>query len=398
MVVSARSKVSRAGSVLQTDSANGGSVCAVGRIASIDDWRAVARARLPKSLFDYVDAGSNDELSLCRNRQELDETTLSQRVLVDVSNRSTSTTVLGRTVDMPVALAPVGLNGLMYPDGEIYACRAAEACGVPYCLSTLSICSIEQVAAVANNPLWFQVYMMKDRGFVRALVERARSAGCDTLIVTVDLPVAARRRRDVRNGISIPVQIRGSHVIDCIRRFRWWTRMCSRSASSLGNIDGHVDGVTGLADALEWTAGQYDPGVTLDDIEWMRNIWNGNLVVKGVLHADDAAAVAQAGADGLIVSNHGGRQLDGAASPISMVPRIVDRVGNAVTVLADGGVRSGLDVLKYLEAGAKTVLIGRAFVYGLSVSGEAGVRKVLNTIHDELDTGMALTGKCAIES
>ncbi len=360
--------------------------------ANVEDIREIARKRVPRTFFEYVEAGSYDELTLRANRAALDALELRQRVMVDVSSRVQATTIAGQPVSMPVALAPAGLTGAVYPNGEIHAAQAAEAFGVPFCLSTMSVCSIEDVAAAVENPFWFQLYLMKDRGFSRSLIERAHAARCPVLVLTMDLHVEGQRTADVHNGLGIPPRLTLANVLDVAKHPRWAFGMLRSKEYTFGNLKDVIRNSGNLGALSEWVKHQFDPSFDRHDVEWVRKLWPGKLIVKGILDPQDAEIAAAAGADAILVSNHGGRQLDSAPSTAEAFPAVRDAVGDRAELLFDSGIRSGLDVLKALALGARGCFIGRAYLYGLGARGEAGVRKVLSLISEELDTGMALTG------
>jgi L-lactate dehydrogenase (cytochrome) len=361
-------------------------------ITCIEDLRLEARRRVPRAFFDYVEAGSYAGQTLKTNRADLENIKLRQRVMVDVSQRDLSTTMLGQKVPFPLALGPVGMTGLQRGNGEILAARAALAAGIPYTLSTLSICSIEDVAHATGAPFWFQLYVMKDRGFVRALIERAAAARCSALMLTVDLPVHGQRHCDVRNGLAVPPSLKFRNLVSMMARPRWCAGVLAGRRWSFGNLEGYVSGRSGPQSLAHWVGSQFDASLNWKDVEWMRSIWRGPLIIKGILDPDDAKIAAQTGASALVVSNHGGRQLDGAPSSISMLPRIADAVGSYIEVYVDGGIRSGQDMLRALALGAKACLIGRAYVYGVGAAGQSGVAKAIDILRRELDTTMALTG------
>ncbi len=368
--------------------------------ASTEDYRLLAEKRLPRSLFDYLDGGANREVTMSDNISDFDVLKLEQRVMRDVSNIDTSIELLGETWSMPLALAPVGLAGMMARRAEVQAKKAADTLGLPFCLSTVGICSLEEVAAVAERPFWFQLYMLRDRGAVQALLQRARDAGVTTLIFTVDLAVVGARYRDVRNGMSGGTntwgKLRGG-LLSYLGHPRWLLDVAIGGKPHVfGNLEEYVPKATTPADFKEWVDSQFDPSVTWKDIEWLRSNWDGKLIIKGVLSADDARAAARAGADAVIISNHGGRQLDSVSSSIAMLPRIVDACGDDVEILMDGGVRSGLDATKALALGAKAAFIGRPWVYALAARGEAGLEALLRTMKSEMDVAMALTGTTAV--
>ncbi|MBB3930432.1 L-lactate dehydrogenase (cytochrome) [Kaistia hirudinis] len=362
-------------------------------VTSIDDLRILHKRRVPRAFFDYCDRGSYAEETLDANRADLKALKLRQRVMVDVSNRSTETTILGEKAAYPFALAPTGLTGMQHADGEILAARAAEKAGIPFCLSTMSICSIEDVAAGTTKPFWFQLYVMKDRGFAKSLVERAIAAKCSALVLTLDLQVQGQRHRDIKNGMTVPPRVTLANLIDVATKPDWAFKVLRSPRKTFGNLDGHVKGMSGVKSLGQWISGQFDPALNWDDVAWIRSIWPGKLVLKGVLDVGDARKAAATGAEAIVVSNHGGRQLDGAPSAISTLPRIVDAVGDRTEIIFDSGVRSGQDVLRALALGAKSCLIGRAFLYGLGAAGEAGVSKAIEIIGKEFDVSMALTGR-----
>jgi L-lactate dehydrogenase (cytochrome) len=347
--------------------------------------------------FDYAEGGSYSETTLRANRVDLDRIKLRQRVLVDVSHRELGTTIVGEKAALPLALAPIGLCGMQWGDGEILACRAAQAAGIPFCLSTMSICAIEDVAATVDGPFWFQLYVMKDRGFSRSLIERAVGAKCSALVLTIDLQVLGQRHRDVRNGMTVPPEWRLANMIDIAIRPAWAQSVLAGKRKTFGNLAGHVRGMENVNSLAKWISGQFDPSLTWNDIEWIRGLWPGKLIIKGVLDVEDAKLAARVGASALVVSNHGGRQLDGAPSSISVLPKIVDAVGSDIELMFDGGIRSGQDVLRALALGARSCLIGRAYLYGLGAGGEDGVTKAIELIRDELDVSMALCGVNRIE-
>lgn len=363
------------------------------QMLEVEDLKRHARRRVPRMFFDYVDSGSYSEDSYRRNETDFARIRLRQRVGRKIHDRSLCSTMIGQDVAMPVALAPTGIAGMQYPDGEILAARAAETFGVPFTLSTMSVCSIEQVAAMTTRPFWFQLYMMKDRGFIRSLIERARLAGCSALVVTLDLQIVGQRHKDIRNGLAIPPKFGLSSFLQLAARPRWCLGMLSTRNRRLGNIVGHARGADDLRTMSLWVAEQFDVEFCWDDIAWIREQWPGKLILKGVMTAEDAVRAAQTGADAVIVSNHGGRQLDGAASTISVLPSIVDAVDGRTEIHIDGGIRSGQDVFRALANGANGVYIGRPFLYGLAALGEPGVRRVLEIIAAELDVTMALCGE-----
>ncbi|AXW61639.1 alpha-hydroxy-acid oxidizing enzyme [Ralstonia solanacearum] len=363
---------------------------------TIADLKDQARRRVPKMFFDYADSGSWTEGTYRANEADFGAIKLRQRVLVDMSGRSLDTTMAGQAVSMPVALAPTGLTGMQHADGEILAAQAAEAFGVPFSLSTMSICSIEDVAAHTTQPFWFQLYVMRDRSFIEALIERAKAARCSALIVTLDLQILGQRHKDVRNRLSAPPKITPLHLWQMACRPRWCLNMARTKRHSFGNIVGHAKNVSDLSSLSVWTAEQFDPRLSWKDVEWIKSRWGGKLILKGILDEDDARAAVESGADALIVSNHGGRQLDGAPSSIEVLPRIVDAVGDRIEIHLDSGIRSGQDVLKAVALGARGVYIGRPFLYGLGAGGRRGVTRALEIIRSELDVTMALTGRRVI--
>lgn len=360
-------------------------------INSIADLREIAQRRVPRSIFEYVDRGSYDEITLNRNRTDLEALTFRQRVLIDVSRQSMVTTVLGGAASMPLVIGPVGMCGLVYGDGEIHTARAAEAFGIPYCLSTVSICSIEDVRAATRTPFWFQLYIMKDRGYTMELVDRAEAAGCPVLMMTVDIPVSGLRRRDPKNGLAVPPRLTLRNALDICTKPRWLWSVSTGKRREFGNLTAAVSRTTGTTFA-QWLTRQFDASVTWKDLEAIRARWKGKLIVKGIMDPEDARRVVSLGADALVVSNHGGRQLDCGASTISALPGVVDAVGDRCEVLFDGGVRSGQDMLKAQALGARASVTGRAFLYGLGALGGKGVTLALEIMSRELQVSMALTG------
>jgi L-lactate dehydrogenase (cytochrome) len=361
----------------------------------IEDLRQVARRKVPRAFFDYAEAGSYSQETLRANRADLEQIKLRQRVLVDVSRRDLAATILGEKVSLPLALAPIGLCGMQHGDGEILACRAAQNAGIPFTLSTMSICSIEDVAQALGRPFWFQLYVMKDRGFIKALIERAAAAKCSALVLTVDLQVLGQRHCDLRNGMTVPPQIKLANVIDMAMKPSWVFSILRGRRKTFGNLAGYVRGKENVNSLTQWIAGQFDPTLSWKDVEWVRSLWPGKLILKGILDVEDAKTASKTGAAALIVSNHGGRQLDGAPSSISALPKIVEAVGSEIEVMFDGGIRSGQDVVRALALGARSCMIGRCYVYGLGAGGEAGVAKAIEILGKELDVTMALCGvKC----
>ena len=363
----------------------------------IEDMRLQARRRVPRMFFDYADHGSYAEETLRINRTDLERIKLRQRVLVDVAQRDLRTTIAGEPAALPFALAPVGLCGMQWGDGEILACRAAQAAGIPFCLSTMSICAIEDVAAAVERPFWFQLYVMKDRGFVREMIERAIAAKCSALVLTVDLQVLGQRHCDLRNGMTVPPEIRLRNLLDIATKPAWASSILRGKRKTFGNLAGHVRGMEGVRSLAQWIAGQFDPSLSWKDVEWIRDLWPGTLVLKGLLDVEDAKRAAKTGASALVVSNHGGRQLDGAMSSIAALPRIVDAVGSAIEIMFDGGIRSGQDVMRALALGARSCMIGRAYLYGLGAGGQAGVTRAIEILRNELDVTMALTGTASVK-
>jgi L-lactate dehydrogenase (cytochrome) len=367
-------------------------------ICDIRDLQKLARKRVPRMFYEYADSGSWTESTYRSNESDFQDIKLRQRVAVDITERSVETEMIGQKTAMPVALAPVGLTGMQHPDGEIKAARAAEKFGVPFTLSTMSICSIEDVAEHTSKPFWFQLYVMKDRDFIERLIDRAKAAGCSALMLTLDLQILGQRHKDLRNGLNAPPQPTLNAALQIITRPRWCLNMLTTKRHSFRNIVGHAKGVGDLSSLSSWTAEQFDPKLSWQDIDWIRERWGGKLIIKGILDPEDARMAARVGADAIIVSNHGGRQLDGARSSISALPGIVAEVGNDIEVHFDGGIRSGQDVLKAICLGAKSTYIGRAFIYGLGARGEAGVDQALDIIYRELDTTMALCGERLLQN
>jgi L-lactate dehydrogenase (cytochrome) len=366
-------------------------------ITSIEDLRQLARKRVPRMFYDYADTGSWSGSTYRANEGDFARIKLRQRVGIDVSERSLRCTLLGTEATLPLALAPVGLTGMQRADGEILAARAAEKFGVPFTLSTLSVCSLEDVAANTTKPFWFQLYVMRDRGFVERLIERARAARCSALMLTLDLPVLGQRHKDLKNGLRVPPRPSFGNILNLMSKPRWCLGMLGTRRHRFGNLVGHLGGVTDLDSLSAWISQQFDPRLTWDDVAWVKQRWGGKLLLKGILDVEDAKRAADSGADALVVSNHGGRQLDGAPSSISALPAIVDAVGARIEVWMDGGIRSGQDLFKALALGARGTLVGRAFLYGLGALGEAGVTRSLELIANELDLTMALCGKARIE-
>jgi L-lactate dehydrogenase (cytochrome) len=361
-------------------------------ITCIEDLRLLAKKRVPRMFYDYADSGSWTEGTYRANESDFHKILLRQRVAVNMENRSLATTMAGVPVSMPVALAPTGLTGMQHADGEILAARAAEAFGVPFTLSTMSICSIEDIAAHTQAPFWFQLYMMRDRGFIERLIDRAKAANCGALVLTLDLQILGQRHKDVRNGLSAPPKPTLANILNLATKPRWCLGMLGTRRHSFGNIVGHVEGVGDVSRLSEWTAQQFDPALSWADVEWVKKRWGGKLILKGILDVEDAKLAARSGADALVVSNHGGRQLDGAPSTIAALPSIVDAVGKDIEIWLDSGIRSGQDVLKAVALGARGTMIGRPFLYGLGAMGQAGVTRCLEILRKEMDVTMAFCG------
>jgi L-lactate dehydrogenase (cytochrome) len=359
---------------------------------SIEDLRQQARRNVPKMFFDYAEAGSYSEETLRSNRSDMERIKLRQRVLVNVDERSTSTTILGERVPAPLALGPIGLGGMMHGDGEILACRAAQAAGIPYTLSTMSINSIEDVAAAVDKPFWFQLYVMRDRGFIKELIQRAAAAKCSALMLTVDLQVLGQRHNDLRNGLTVPPELKIKNLVDIATKPAWALSILKGRRHTFGNLAGHVKDKTNINSLAKWTASQFDPTLSWKDVEWVKSLWTGKLILKGILDVDDAKIAVTTGADAISVSNHGGRQLDGAPSAISALPRVVDAVGSEIEVMFDSGVRTGADMMRALALGARSCIIGRSYIYGLGAGGQAGVACAIDILKKELDVTMALCG------
>ena len=359
---------------------------------SIEDLRRRAKRNVPKMFFDYAEAGSYAQETLRSNRADLEKIKLRQRILLDVDKRDTSTTILGETVPVPIALGPIGLGGMMYGDGEIHACRAAQAAGIPYTLSTMSINSIEDVAGAVDKPFWFQLYVMRDRGFIKELIQRAAAAKCSALMLTVDLQVLGQRHADVRNGLTVPPEIKLRNVIDIMTKPTWALSILKSKRKTFGNLAGHVKGMENINSLAAWTASQFDPTLSWKDVEWIKSIWPGKLILKGILDIEDARIAAKCGADAISVSNHGGRQLDGAPSAISALPNVVDAVGSQIEVMFNSGIRTGADIVRALALGARSCIVGRPYIYGLGAGGEAGVAHAIGILGREFDITMALCG------
>jgi L-lactate dehydrogenase (cytochrome) len=361
-------------------------------ITTIEDLRVLAKRRVPRMFYDYADAGSWTESTYRANEEDFARIKFRQRVAVNLENRSLKSTMVGQEVAMPVALAPTGLTGMQHADGEILAARAAEKIGVPFTLSTMSICSIEDVAARTTKPFWFQLYVMKDRDFINRLIDRAKAARCSALVLTLDLQVLGQRHKDLRNGMTAPPKLTIPNMINLATKPRWCWNILRTPRRQFGNIVGHASSVSDMSSLSSWTSQQFDPALSWDDVAWIKERWGGKLIIKGIMDPEDARLAVKSGADALIVSNHGGRQLDGAQSSIGALPGIVEEVGSRIEVHMDGGVRSGQDVIRALALGAKGVYIGRPFLYGLGAMGEAGVARCLEIIRNELDLTMAFCG------
>jgi L-lactate dehydrogenase (cytochrome) len=359
---------------------------------TIEDLRLKAKRRVPRMFYDYADSGAWTEGTYRANETDFAKVKLRQRVAVDMTNRSLASTMVGQPVAMPVALAPTGLTGMQHADGEILAARAAHKAGVPFTLSTMSICSLEDIANHVGKPFWFQLYVMKDRDFIARLIQRAKAAGVTALVLTLDLQILGQRHKDIRNGLSAPPKPTLANLLNLAFKPHWCLKMLDTPRRQFGNIVGHVTGVADMSSLSSWTASQFDPKLNWDDVQWIKDQWGGKLILKGILDAEDAEMAVRSGADAIIVSNHGGRQLDGALSSIAALPEIVAQVGDRIEVLFDGGIRSGQDVIKALALGAHGTFIGRAFLYGLGAGGEQGVTTCLDIIRKELDVTMALCG------
>ena len=367
-------------------------------ITNVLDLRELARRRVPRAFFEYADRGSYDEITLRDNRQALEAIRLRQRVMVDVDQRNLATTILGEPASMPLAIAPTGLTGLQWGGGEILGARAAAAAGIPFCLSTMSICSIEQVRAAVEKPFWFQLYVMRDRGFTRSLIERAKAANCSALMLTLDLQIQGQRHREIKNGLTVPPKLTFANFFDIASKPAWLWRVLRAPSRSFGNLAGQIGGADSVLTLAQWIAQQFDPTLCWRDLDWIRELWPGKLIVKGVLDPGDAEIAAKAGVDAVVVSNHGGRQLDGAPASIRVLPDVVDAVAGRSEVLFDGGILSGQSLLKALALGARAGLIGKAFLYGLGARGEAGVSQVIEIIRKELSVSMALTGQTDVQN
>ncbi len=368
-------------------------------ITNIEDLRVLAQQRVPRMFYDYADSGSWTEGTYRANEDDFKAIKFRQRVAVNMENRSTKSAMIGQEVAMPVAIAPTGLTGMQHADGEIHGARAAKKFGIPFTLSTMSICSLEDIAeATGRHPFWFQLYVMKDRDFIERLIDRAKAANCSALVITLDLQILGQRHKDLKNGLSAPPKLTLANLFNIATKPRWAMGMLGTKRREFGNIVGHVKGVENMGSLSEWTSRQFDPALNWGDVEWIKKRWGGKIILKGIQDAEDARLAVNSGADALIVSNHGGRQLDGAQSSIGALPAIVAAVGNQIEVHMDGGIRSGQDVIKAIALGAKGTYIGRSFLYGLGAMGEAGVTKALQIIHKELDLTMAFCGHTDIKT
>ncbi|MGQ3355679.1 MAG: alpha-hydroxy acid oxidase [Phreatobacter sp.] len=361
-------------------------------VTSIEDLRILAKRRVPRMFYDYADSGSWTEGTYRANTTDFAKIKLRQRVAVDMRNRTLATEMIGQPVSMPVALAPTGLTGMQHADGEILAARAANKAGIPFTLSTMSICSLEDIAEATGKPFWFQLYVMRDREFAANLIDRAKKAGCSALVLTLDLQILGQRHKDIKNGLSAPPKPTVKNLINLATKLRWCMGMLGTKRRTFGNIVGHAKGVDDMSSLSSWTSEQFDPALNWDDVKWIKDRWGGKLILKGILDAEDAELALGSGADAIIVSNHGGRQLDGAMSSIEALPGIVQAVGSKIELHMDGGIRSGQDVIKAIALGAKGTYIGRAFLYGLGANGEEGVTAAIEIIRKELDITMALCG------
>ena len=366
------------------------------KATSIDDLRTLAQRRVPRAFFQYADHGSYTQSTLRANRTDLEALHLRQRIGIAMETRDLSTTIAGEESSLPFAFAPIGLCGMQHGDGEILACRAAHAAGIQFTLSTMSICSIEDVAQAVAKPFWFQLYVMRDRGFVRDLIARALAAKCSALMVTMDLTMLGQRHCDVKNGLSVPLEISMANILDVATKLAWALSVARGKRKTFGNLAGHIRGMESITSLATWVSKQSDPTLSWHDLEWIRDLWPGRIILKGVLDPQDARIAAKTGASAIVVSNHGGRQLDGAPSSISVLREVVDAVGGEIEVMFDGGVRTGMDVLRALALGAKSCLLGRAYIYGLGAAGEAGVTRAIEIIRGELDIAMGLTATASV--
>ncbi|HUA10336.1 MAG TPA: alpha-hydroxy acid oxidase [Candidatus Acidoferrales bacterium] len=368
------------------------------KLTSIDDLRTVAQRRVPRAFFQYADHGSYTQSTLRANRTDLEALRLNQRIGVAMPERELATTIAGEEAALPFALAPIGLCGMQHGDGEILACRAAQAAGIPFTLSTMSIASIEDVAAAVEKPFWFQLYVMRDRGFVRDLIARAAAAKCSALMVTMDLTMLGQRHCDVKNGLAVPPEITFANLLDVATKPSWGLSVLRSKRKTFGNLAGHIGGMDSVTTLATWVSKQFDPTLSWRDLEWIREQWPGRIIIKGVMDPHDAKIAAKSGASALVVSNHGGRQLDGAPSSIAALPAIVDAVGGEIDVMFDSGIRTGMDVLRALALGARSVLIGRAYIYGLGAAGESGVTRAIEILRNELDIAMGLTATASVRA
>ncbi|SHF56785.1 L-lactate dehydrogenase (cytochrome) [Litoreibacter ascidiaceicola] len=367
------------------------------KITEIEDLKRIYKRRTPKMFYDYCESGSWTEQTFRENSSDFDLIKLRQRVAVDMTGRSTASKMIGQDVAMPVALAPVGSTGMQHADGEILAAKAAEKFGVPFTLSTMSVCSLEDVAENTTKPFWFQLYVMRDREFTKRAIQRAKDAGCSALVLTLDLQILGQRHKDIKNGLTVPIKLSPFTLLDLATKWRWGLQMLQTKRRSFGNIIGHIDGISDMSSLSVWAAESFDPQLDWDYVKEIKELWGGPLILKGILDADDAKMALNVGADAIVVSNHGGRQLDGAMSSIKALPSIMDAVGDKIEVHLDSGIRSGQDVLKALAMGATGTYIGRAFVYGLGAIGQHGVEEALRVIHKELDVTMALCGEKKVQ-
>jgi L-lactate dehydrogenase (cytochrome) len=368
------------------------------KATSIDDLRTIAQRRVPRAFFQYADHGSYTQQTLRANRDDLQAIHLRQRIGIDMATRDLSTTIAGEPSALPFAFAPIGLCGMQHGDGEILACRAAQAAGIPFTLSTMSIGSIEDVAAAVEKPFWFQLYVMRDRGFVRDLIARAAAAKCSALMVTMDLTMLGQRHCDVKNGLAVPPEITLANLLDVATKPAWALSILRSKRKTFGNLAGHIAGMNDVTRLASWVSKQFDPTLSWHDLEWIRDLWPGRIIIKGLMDPQDARIAAKTGVTALVVSNHGGRQLDGAPSSISALPAIVDAVGGEIEVIVDGGIRSGQDILRALALGARSVLLGRAYIYGLGAAGQAGVARAIEIIRSELDITMGLTATTSVRN
>jgi L-lactate dehydrogenase (cytochrome) len=365
-------------------------------VTCVEDLHQIAKRKVPQAFFEYAEAGSYTESTLRANLADINNVKLRQRVLVNVENRDTSTTICGEKFSVPVVLSPIGMLGMQHGDGEILACRAAHAAGIQFTLSTMSICSIEDVAAAVHKPFWFQLYVIRDRGFMKDLISRALAADCSALVLTVDLQVLGQRHRDIKNGLTVPPQIRLKSLFDIATKPAWAWSILKGKRKTFGNLAGHVKGMDDVTSLSTWTAQQFDPTLNWSDIEFIKSLWPRTLILKGIMDVEDARIAAKCGAHAIVCSNHGGRQLDGASSSIAMLPKIADAVGDDLEVLFDGGVRTGMDIERAIALGARGCFVGRSYVWGLGAHGQAGVTKTIDIFKKELDISMALTGVSSI--